>query len=81
MYLKELKSYKTSPSKLGEIDGQIQKFAIPQAPLSPEDRDIAKDLKAYESQEVEIESTASEVESVQDQEMFEAEEQNTERVP
>ena len=74
MYLRELRSYKPSPSKLGEIDGQIQKFAIPRAPSSPEDSDIAKDLKAYETQDVEVESSAVEEEGAQTEEIFEADE-------
>ena len=80
MYLRELKSYKPPSNKLGDADGQIQKFVIPRAPSSPEDGDFAKDLKSYETQEVEVESTPFEADAVQERELFETEEHANDRM-
>ena len=37
----------------------MQKFSPPKAPQSPEESDIANDLKAYEDQQVEVEGQAA----------------------
>lgn len=58
MYLKELKAYKPTPIKASDADGNVQVFKAPSAPKSPEEADIANELKAYESQTVEIEGQA-----------------------
>ncbi|KAK1031778.1 ATP synthase F0 subcomplex subunit H atp14 [Friedmanniomyces endolithicus] len=58
MYLKELKAYKTPPVKANDAEGQVQKFAMPKPPTSPEEADIANDLKAYEDQVPEVEGQA-----------------------
>ena len=79
MYLRELKSYKPSPLKLGDLDGQLQKFAIPQPPSAPGEGDIARDLRTYENQEVEVESAALEKEGVSHQEMFDVDDQENDR--
>lgn len=55
MYIKELKAYKTPSVKLSDADGHVQKFSPPKAPKSPEEGDIASDLKAYEQQQPEVE--------------------------
>lgn len=55
MYLKELKAYKPTPLKSSDSEGQVQKFSAPKPPQSPDEGDIAKDLKAYEEQQVEVE--------------------------
>ncbi|KAF2191047.1 hypothetical protein K469DRAFT_735933 [Zopfia rhizophila CBS 207.26] len=60
MYLRELKSYKPPQVKASDAEGHVQKFAIPNAPASPEEGDIASELKAYESQQVELEGTSTE---------------------
>lgn len=60
MYLRELKNYKPAPVKASDADGQVQKFHMPTAPKSPEEADIANELKAYESQQVELEGQAGE---------------------
>jgi F-type H+-transporting ATPase subunit h len=58
LYMKELKAYKVPPVKAGDADAHVQKFSPPQAPKSPEEADIANELKAYEAQTVEIEGQA-----------------------
>lgn len=59
MYLKELKAYKPPQVKASEAEGQVQKFSPPKAPKSPEESDIANELKAYEAQQVEVEGQAA----------------------
>ena len=58
MYLKELKAYKAPAVKASDSQGQVQTFSIPNAPQSPEESDIANDLKAYEAQVPEVEGQA-----------------------
>ena len=58
MYLRELKNYKPTPVKASDAEGHVQKFAAPKLPQSPEESDMAKDLQAYEQQQVEIEGQA-----------------------
>ena len=55
LYIKELKAYKSPPVKPSDAEGHVQKFAPPKAPKSPEEGDIANDLKAYEAQQVDVE--------------------------
>lgn len=55
MYLKELKAYKPTPLKASDSEGHVQKFSAPKPPHSPDEGDIAQDLKAYEEQQVEVE--------------------------
>lgn len=59
LYLKELRNYKPTPVKPGDADAHVQKFSPPSPPPSPEESSIANDLKAYESQEVEVEGQAA----------------------
>jgi F-type H+-transporting ATPase subunit h len=59
LYLKELKAYKPTPIKAGDADEHVQKFALPKAPASPEEANLAGELSAYESQEVEVEGQAA----------------------
>jgi F-type H+-transporting ATPase subunit h len=59
LYLKELRNYKVPPVKVSDADGQVQKFTPPKTPKSPEETDIANELKAYEASTVEIEGQAS----------------------
>ena len=59
MYLKELRNYKPAPIKPTDAEGHVQKFVAPKAPKSPDDGDIAADLKTYEQQQVEVEGQAS----------------------
>ena len=60
LYLRELKAYKPPTVKASDSEGQVQKFALPQAPASPEEADIASQLSAYETQEVEVEGQSTE---------------------
>lgn len=46
--------------KPSDSEGHVQKFSPPKSPRSPEESDIANDLKAYEEQRVEVEGQASE---------------------
>ncbi|KAF4983507.1 hypothetical protein FZEAL_1094 [Fusarium zealandicum] len=55
LYLKELKAYKTPVVKESDADGNVQIFDLPKTPTSPEETDLASNLKEYESMAVEIE--------------------------
>ncbi|CEJ90550.1 Putative ATP synthase H chain [[Torrubiella] hemipterigena] len=55
LYLKELKAYKMPAVKASDAEGQVQTFTLPQTPKSPEEADLASNLKEYESMAVEIE--------------------------
>ncbi|KAE8144096.1 ATP synthase complex subunit H-domain-containing protein [Aspergillus avenaceus] len=59
LYLRELRAYKPTPVKPGDAEAHVQKFSIPAAPQSPEEANLANDLKSYESQEVEVEGQAA----------------------
>lgn len=59
LYLKELKNYKTPQVKASDAEGHVQKFSVPKAPKSPEEADIANELKAYDAQTVDLEGTAT----------------------
>lgn len=58
LYLRELKSYKPPQVKASDSEGHVQKFNAPKAPKSPEETDIANELKAYEASTVELEGQA-----------------------
>ncbi|KAL8954156.1 MAG: hypothetical protein Q9222_000040 [Ikaeria aurantiellina] len=58
MYLKELRAYKPTPLKASDSEGHVQRFTAPKAPHSPEEGNIANELKAYEDQQVEMEGQA-----------------------
>jgi len=58
LYLRELKAYKPTPIKPSDSEGHVQKFSAPKTPKSPEEADIASELKAYESSTVELEGQA-----------------------
>ncbi|EFZ00458.1 hypothetical protein MHUMG1_06837 [Metarhizium humberi] len=55
LYLKEIRAYKTPAVKESDADGHVQAFAMPKTPASPEESDLASNLKEYESMAVEIE--------------------------
>ncbi|KAF4456322.1 F1F0-ATPase complex subunit h [Fusarium albosuccineum] len=59
LYLKELKAYKTPVVKDSDAEGQVQTFSVPKTPSSPEETDLAGNLKEYESMAVEIEGQDS----------------------
>ena len=50
-----MRNYKPTPSKISDASSHVQSFSIPQPPPSPEDIEVANDLKDYEDQLVEIE--------------------------
>ncbi|KAI9654060.1 MAG: hypothetical protein M1831_005577 [Alyxoria varia] len=56
IYLRHLREYKVPPVKASDAEGQVQKFSAPTAPRSPEEPNLANDLKAYEEQSVEVET-------------------------
>lgn len=60
MYLRELKAYKVPAVKPTDAEGNVQTFKVPSAPASPEEADIASDLKSYETQAVDVEGAAGE---------------------
>ncbi|KAI6788814.1 hypothetical protein KC367_g5432 [Hortaea werneckii] len=78
MYLKELRAYKPTPVKPTDAEGQVQKFSIPKAPQSPEEADLANDLKAYEDQvpEVEGQTTGASEAAPAEQDWFEEPEED-----
>ena len=77
IYLKELKSYKPTPISPSDAQGQVQKFSPPKAPHSPDEGNIAEDLKSYEQQQVEVEGQATGGEAgVAEQDWFEEEEED-----
>ncbi|PGH18072.1 hypothetical protein AJ79_00699 [Helicocarpus griseus UAMH5409] len=59
LYLRELRAYKPPPTKPSDADAHVQKFNAPKPPPSPEEANMAADLKSYETQEVEVEGQAS----------------------
>ncbi|KAJ5674142.1 hypothetical protein N7462_009581 [Penicillium macrosclerotiorum] len=59
LYLRELKAYKPTPLKANDSEGQVHKFALPKAPASPEEANLAGELSAYEAQQVEVEGQAA----------------------
>ncbi|KAG6007848.1 hypothetical protein E4U21_005436 [Claviceps maximensis] len=60
LYLKELKAYKMPAVKESDANGQVQTFVMPKTPVSPEESDIASNLKEYENMAVEIEGLSAE---------------------
>jgi F-type H+-transporting ATPase subunit h len=59
LYLKELRAYKPPPQKASDAEGHVQKFTPPAAPKSPEETNLASEMKEYEEQVVEIEGAAA----------------------
>lgn len=75
MYLKELSSYKPQPIKANDAEGQVAIFSIPKPPKSPEEANIANELKAYETQQPEIEGNAIEGAAPVEENWFEEEDE------
>ncbi|KAF2871880.1 ATP synthase complex subunit H-domain-containing protein [Massariosphaeria phaeospora] len=73
MYLRELKSYKPPQLKASDSEGHVQQFSIPKPPPSPEEGDIASELKAYENQKVELEGASAEGAAPVEEDWFEEE--------
>ena len=74
LYLKELSGFKPTPVSASDSEGHVQKFAVPKAPKSPEETDLANELKEYETQAVEIEGQASTESGAVEQDWFEEDE-------
>ena len=72
LYLRELKNYKVPEVKAGDAEGHVQKFTVPKAPASPEETDIANELKAYETQQPDVgtEATAEDGQVLPDEDWF-----------
>ena len=60
LFVKAINGYKPTPKKPSDAEGQVQKFSMPSAPASPEESNIANQLKEYEDQQVDVEAAASE---------------------
>ncbi|KAL1993649.1 hypothetical protein VTN49DRAFT_2318 [Thermomyces lanuginosus] len=76
LYLRELRAYKPSPVKPGDAEAHVQKFSAPQPPPSPEEANIANELKEYENQAVEVEGQAAAGEEpIKEESWFEEEEE------
>jgi F-type H+-transporting ATPase subunit h len=82
MYLKELKAYKPTPIKASDSEGHVQKFSAPKTPKSPEETDIANELKAYEASSVDLVGSEGSEEGAApiEQDWFEEEEEEDEHV-
>lgn len=61
--------------KPSDAEGHVHKFTPPKVPASPEEANLASDLKAYNEQTVEVEGQqASETTSASEPDWFEEEE-------
>ncbi|KAI9771659.1 MAG: hypothetical protein M1840_001874 [Geoglossum simile] len=76
LYIKELKSYRPTPVKASDAEGQVQKWSTPAPPKSPEEGNLADGLKTYEEQQVEVEGQAGPGEALaKEEDWFEEEEE------
>jgi len=71
MYLKELRAYKPPPLKASDSEGHVQKFTPPAAPKSPEETNLASEMKEYEDSVVEVEGAAPAGETQPEEDFFE----------
>ncbi|KAL9103617.1 MAG: hypothetical protein Q9163_001344 [Psora crenata] len=71
LYLREIKNYKPTPLKPSDAHAYVQEFKLPKAPRSPEESDIAKDLRAYEDQQVDVEGQTASKEQEDEWDWFE----------
>lgn len=72
LYLRELKAYKAPTQKASDAEGHVQKFSPPATPNSPEEANLASEMKDYEDRVVEIEGQAAAGESeVAEEDCFE----------
>jgi F-type H+-transporting ATPase subunit h len=74
LYLKEISAFKPTPVKPSDADGHVTPFAIPKAPTSPEEANIANELKDYEAQQPDIEGSAADGTAPAVEDWFEEEE-------
>lgn len=75
LYLRELKAYKVPQVKAGDAEAHVQKFALPKAPASPEETDIANELNAYETQSVDVEGAVEGGQALPEEDWFVEEEE------
>ncbi|KAL9598378.1 MAG: hypothetical protein Q9219_004540 [cf. Caloplaca sp. 3 TL-2023] len=59
LYLKEIRNYRAPALKASDAEGHVQRFSAPKPPQSPDEGDIAQELKDYENQQVELEGQAT----------------------
>ncbi|EXJ80629.1 F-type H+-transporting ATPase subunit H [Capronia epimyces CBS 606.96] len=71
LYLKELRAYKPPPQKASDAEGHVQKFTPPPPPKSPEETNLASEMKEYEEQAVEIEGQGAAGETQAEEDFFE----------
>ena len=71
LYIRELKNYKPTPIKPSDAEAHVQKFTLPKPPPSPEESNIANELKAYEDQTVEVEGQAPPGQEAVEEDWFE----------
>lgn len=77
MYLRELGAFKPAPIKPNDSEGHVQKFAVPKAPASPEEANIANEMQEYEAQQPDIEGNSADGVPAAEEEWFEEEEEET----
>lgn len=79
LYIKEIRGYKPATLRPADSDGHVQKFFAPKPPRSPEESDIANELKGYEAQQVEVEGQVAGGEANQaEEDWFEEDEEELE---
>ena len=61
-----------------DSEGHVQKFTVPKPPPSPEEGNIANELKAYEDQTVEVEGQAPAGQEAVEEDWFEDDEDEEE---
>lgn len=71
LYLKELRAYKPVTQKASDAEGHVQKFNPPAPPKSPEETNLASEMKEYEEQVVEIEGQSASGETQVEEDFFE----------
>ncbi|EHY58885.1 ATP synthase F0 subcomplex subunit H atp14 [Exophiala dermatitidis] len=71
LYLKELRAYKPAPQKASDAEGHVQKFTPPPPPKSPEETNLASEMKEYEEQVVEVEGQSAAGETQAEEDFFE----------
>ena len=81
LYVKAIGSHKPATVKASDAEGHVQKFKVPATPRSPEESNIADEIKSYEAQVVDVEGDSAEGEAVVEEkdwfeeDFFEEEEQ------
>ena len=73
LYVKALNGHKPTPIKPSDAEGQVQKFSMPKVPASPEESNIANELKSYEEQQVDVEGSTAPGEETVEEDWFEEE--------